>query len=197
MTNKIRNEKGQFIKGVFGKNHIRFNDQASLIRARCVLCGAEVRIKPSRYKLSKSKQFYCCWDHYKKDKRITLRCENCKKIILFKKSRLKIKNAGRFCSKSCRAKKTTCGHKNSQWKGGKTKSKGYVLIHAPGHKYASKNYVEEHRLVMERKIGRYLRTDEIVHHINGIKNDNRVENLQIMTPSEHSIHHNNLRWNKQ
>ncbi len=47
----------------------------------------------------------------------------------------------------------------------------------------------EHSVIMERHIGRKLRKGEVVHHINGIKTDNRIENLQLMTSSEHSRLH--------
>jgi hypothetical protein len=49
--------------------------------------------------------------------------------------------------------------------------------------------IEEHRSVMEQHIGRKLRSNEIVHHINGDRVDNRIENLSVMTRSEHMSHH--------
>ncbi len=64
---------------------------------------------------------------------------------------------------------------------------GYVLIYQPDHPLADqKGYVLEHRLVVEKRIGRYLLRSEPVHHINGIRDDNRDENLQLLTPHDHS-----------
>lgn len=49
--------------------------------------------------------------------------------------------------------------------------------------------VYEHREIIERKLGRKLNNDEVVHHINEIKTDNREENLEVKSWSSHSAHH--------
>ena len=71
---------------------------------------------------------------------------------------------------------------NSQcWKGGIVyAAKGYVFEYSPTHPHAiNKRYVAQHRLVMEAQLGRYLEPWETVHHKNGIKDDNRPENLEL------------------
>lgn len=70
---------------------------------------------------------------------------------------------------------------------------GYILVYAPDNPAADHTgYVLEHRLVMENHIGRCLIPNEIVHHLNGDKTDNRVENLKLVTRSEHAKIHKKL-----
>lgn len=70
-------------------------------------------------------------------------------------------------------------------------SKGdYNYMIVKGHPNCNKhNYVLEHRIVMEAHLGRLLTKDEVVHHINGNKKDNRIENLEVMNSREHLSRH--------
>lgn len=78
------------------------------------------------------------------------------------------------------------------WKGGrKYTTQGYVEVYSPEHPFRNKmGYVKEHRLVMEKHLGRYLDQKEVVHHINAIRDDNRIENLDLFSDrSAHAYHH--------
>ncbi len=79
------------------------------------------------------------------------------------------------------------GPKSNNWKGGRTiSSTGYVLVRQPNHPNADgAGYVLEHRLAMETKLGRHLISGEIIHHKNGIRNDNRIGNLELCVKSNH------------
>ena len=88
------------------------------------------------------------------------------------------------------------GDKNYFWTGGRYKCvHGYIHVWKPDHlNCTKKGYVREHRLVMEEHLGRLLEKREIVHHINGIRDDNRIENLQLFNSrNEHDRFHMNIR----
>lgn len=87
------------------------------------------------------------------------------------------------------------GPDNPLFKGKIQNRDGYVLVYAPDHPDAYKSppsrvgYVLEHRLVCEQKLGRPIKKGEHVHHINGVRDDNRPENLVALSPSEHRKAH--------
>jgi HNH endonuclease len=82
---------------------------------------------------------------------------------------------------TCSACRTESGDSNSNWRGGRTRHKrGYILLWVPDHpRTGNGSYVFEHVLVMEKMLGRYLLPGENVHHLNGVKDDNRPENLEL------------------
>lgn len=104
----------------------------------------------------------------------------CKGVKMSDETKKKISQAkmGKY-----RIKSVYGGHK-------KQRKDGYISVYAPRYISSSKDgYILEHILVMETHIGRQLRSDEVVHHKNKIKNDNRIENLELMTRGEHTRLH--------
>lgn len=98
----------------------------------------------------------------------------------------------KFCGycRTCMYRKL---RENAKYKTGRSLDKdGYVLVSGQwDHPRARKSsQVYEHILVMENHLGRYIRNDEEVHHINGNKADNRIKNLKVTTRSEHKREHN-------
>jgi hypothetical protein len=100
----------------------------------------------------------------------------------------------KYCSLKCQGLGKR-GNNHHNWHGGIRKHpEGYIYIYSKDHPFADKSgYILEHRLTMEKKIGRYLTRTEVIHHINGIKNDNRIENLVLLrNQSAHLEEHNYL-----
>lgn len=99
-----------------------------------------------------------------------------------------------FCGDAC-YHKSKRGSGNPKWRGGTHVSRGYIYQYAPDHPAATKQgYVRQHRLVMESALGRLLTPTEVVHHKNGVKNDNRLENLELCASTgKHSAEHHVIR----
>jgi hypothetical protein len=106
------------------------------------------------------------------------RCPSCRSHNVCACGRRKHKD-----STQCAECRSEVGPENSNWRGGRTYHKaGYVMVHTPGHPRArTASYVFEHILVAEEMLGRSLHPDENVHHRNGVRDDNRPENLEIWT----------------
>lgn len=130
-------------------------------------------------------------------------CQTCNKEFSFHSSN----QPGKYCSRECHhksmegvyklnagsVKKGDKGSKSIAWKGGRNiTSDGYVQIYKPEHPNCDvNNYMLEHRLIVEKYISRYLKLEEIVHHINEITQDNRLANLYIFPGTgKHMRYHN-------
>lgn len=154
--------------------------------------------------------------NYRKRKEPNCKCIICNKDIYIKPCRLNNK-FGHCCSKECRSimfskyrrgkDHPSSGLRKEQtanYKGGKyINKKGYYLILSNEHPFRDKNnYVYEHRLIVEQNYQlfdekffvvidgkHYLKKESLVHHKNENKSDNRIENLAVMTKSEHQKLH--------
>jgi len=142
-------------------------------------------------------------------KRTTRKCEICGKQFEFKSSS---KRAGRFCSNKCNgiaikgsnlseAHKMKIGKANTGrirhdmrgrnhwfWNNGqRTDTRGYIHIHVDNHPNLTVDgYILLHRLIAELCLNRFLEKNEVIHHINGIVDDNRPANLYLTTHQKHN-----------
>lgn len=100
----------------------------------------------------------------------------------------------KYCSRKCQGVGRR-GDRHPLWKGGvKQRNDGYVYIYKPEHPNHCNGYILEHRVIMENFIGRLLEKTEIVHHVNGKKDDNRIENLLLLeNQAEHLAIHRFLK----
>lgn len=151
----------------------------------CEVCATSFYISQSL-----SDQRFCskqCHDDSQRKTRIDRVCEVCSKPFQLRPSTVAT-NAARFCGRRCMGIGAITRHAGHDHNGRPALVDffGYVRVWQPEHPKASSGRVLEHRLVMEKALGRYLTADEQVDHINRIKTDNRLENLQLLSASDHS-----------
>lgn len=134
---------------------------------------------------------------------IIINCKNCNKEVKTYPSRIGRK---KFCSPHCRGKFNPTQFKNGHSWVGKIKvdkqrhTNGYLFILSIDHPHKSvRNTVAEHRLVVEDAIGRYLKPEEVIHHIDGNKANNHITNLLLLpNQSEHAkLHYKTRKLDKK
>ena len=144
------------------------------------------------------------FDEPRQNKRVRTTC-TCGKSRYIQVCAIKAKGFTGLCQICCNYQmgKKYAGQNHHRWKGGIIKDKsGYITIHKSllssedltlvESDINNSGYVREHRLVAARIIGRALLPREKVHHLNGIKHDNRSVNLKILSASNHIKEH--LDW---
>lgn len=126
-------------------------------------------------------------------------CPRCKKVFKRKDETYDFHwKSQKWCSANCRSnglhKGRRFGERNHKWKGGRFVAiNGYVRV-----RITSGVYALEHRFVMEKHLGRKLSPTEIVHHKNHNRQDNRIENLLLLTSqSKHRQEHKPNKETKQ
>ena len=134
-------------------------------------------------------------DFLRKNYNLTINEELCKKLNLSWPSVYKrARRLGLYKSEEAKFRQKSfarSGEKSASWKGGrKITNQGYVVVLNKCHHRASNGYVMEHILVFEQHTGIKVPLGCDVHHINGNKQDNRIENLCLMTHRAHTILHN-------
>jgi len=157
-------------------------------KKNCLLktCGKEFET----YKNGKYCSRKCAYEDRENIYSNTRKCLWCDKEFRAKKSVSK-----RFCSVGCSRRYNHNGkislneyktkHKLRAYVGGYINRHGYICILKPDHPNACRGYVYEHRYVMEQKLGRLLTSNEIVHHKDGNKTNNKISNLEIVTRKMH------------
>lgn len=164
-----------------------------IIERKCVCCDSSFFRKLSDRELGLNKGQYCSTKcHYlHKQKVVACICLYCATSFVCHPATIRA-GGGKYCSQSCRGRDKS-GEKSASYKGGTyINSQGYVAY----SKKDGRKSVLQHRFFVEQSIGRPLLAHEVVHHKNGIKTDNRLENLELETVFTHHLQHALGRWAK-
>ena len=147
----------------------------------CASCGQEFYVRKHRLAGAQtcSKE---CWQALLRTRRQTITCQNCGKVVEHSAFNARIR---RFCSHECsmEARAPTI-ERYHNGKKARVHQNGYVSVWEPKDSIRH-GWALEHRVVMEQVLGRKLKRDEHVHHINGKRADNRPENLIVLGIGEH------------
>lgn len=161
------------------------------ILVKCEVCGKEFLRAPSVIKghILCSKE---CFVEFQR-KTIHVKCDYCGKELTRSPSLLHEHN---FCNPQCIGKwnsKNRLREKAANYRTGTTTRNGYILELKNDERYSG-THISQHRLVMEKHLGRNLSKDEVVHHIDKNKSNNNIENLMLLTKSDHARIHSKERW---
>lgn len=144
----------------------------------CIQCGKTFNVRKDQH--NKFCGFECYWASMREDK--TKICPVCGNVF----NKLKKQT---YCSRECQGMAKR-GKPHPKTNGISKSRDGYI------REYVDGKYKMQHRLVMERYLGRELRPDEVVHHKDHDKTNNSIENLELLTSSEHTKLHNYEKFGK-
>jgi hypothetical protein len=152
----------------------------------CSVCGMPFYRQPAYIAQGRHLCSRACNKAWQSRNRVTKACRQCGSEFAVPPSQ----QATTFCGRTCEVASRTTGAIGRLHNGRPVlkNQQGYLTVYEPTHPFAHKHNgrMLEHRLVMEQKVGRLLRTSEHVNHINHIRDDNRPENLEIMTATDHA-----------
>ncbi len=142
----------------------------------CLVCGKDFSTRRGNKKYC-SRECYCKVPSWNKGKKLHYPTWNKGTKGICKPNKTSFKKGDERIS----------GSNSNNWAGGKRRTiQGYILIRTGFDKRGNILYGKmEHRVIMEKHLGRKLFSNEVVHHKNGIKDDNRIENLEIVLRKTH------------